>query len=142
MKVNEMRKDITSREDIELLVNSFYTSVQHDPLIGPIFNDIANVDWNLHLPKMYDFFETIILGNRGFKGNPMEVHFKLNQQFQLKPEHFDRWKSLFYENVDINFEGENASAAKQKASSIADLMFFKISVQNGDKPIINFKNKF
>lgn len=126
-----MKKDITSRTDIELLVNSFYTSVQHDELIGPIFNDVAKVDWDKHLPKMYDFFETVILGQKGFKGNPMETHFKLNNEFPLKSEHFERWKNLFYNAINTNFEGDNASVAKQKATSIADLMLFKLSNQSG-----------
>jgi len=133
-----MKKEIESREDIELLVNSFYASVQQDDLIGPIFNDIANVNWSHHLPKMYDFFETIILGHKGFKGNPMETHFKLNQQFPLKPEHFERWKALFFQTIDSHFKGNTATEAKQKATSIADLMFFKISNINGTIPFINY----
>jgi len=122
-----MKSDIATRSDIEQLVNSFYSKVQNDDVIGPIFNDIAKVDWEHHLPKMYEFFETIILGQKGFKGNPMETHFTLNQQFPLQPQHFERWKSLFFATVDEHFEGDTANAAKQKATSIADLMLFKIS---------------
>ena len=125
-----MKKDIETRTDIELLVNSFYQSIQKDDLIGPIFNNIARVNWEEHLPKMYDFFETIILGHKGFKGNPMETHFKLNQKFPLKTEHFERWKGLFQTNIDSLFSGTIAEEAKQKASSIADLMFFKITNLN------------
>lgn len=122
-----MKKDLESRGDIELLVNTFYASVQKDDMIGPIFNDVAKVDWNHHLPKMYNFFETILLGGRGFKGNPMEVHFSLNQKTPLLPEHFERWQQLFSRAVDQLFEGETAEEAKQKASSIANLMMFRIN---------------
>jgi len=122
-----MKTDIQTRDDIERLVNTFYTKVQQDELIGPIFNNVAKVDWAVHLPKMYEFFETIILGQKGFKGNPMETHFKLNQQFPLQPEHFERWKNLFYSTIDDLFEGTKADEAKQKATSIADLMFYKIT---------------
>ncbi len=121
-----MKKDIHSREDIELLVNSFYQKVQQDSLIGYIFTEVAKVNWEHHLPKMYDFWETILLGQKGFKGNPMEVHFKLHQKHPLVEKHFERWKNIFYTTVDENFEGELAEQTKQKASSIADLMFFKI----------------
>lgn len=133
-----MKKDIESREDVEVLVNSFYSRVQQDDLIGPIFNDVAKVDWGHHLPKMYDFFETIILGHKGFKGNPMETHFKLNRQFPLKPEHFDQWKSLFFATIDELFEGLNASEAKQKATSIADLMFYKINNLSGNINVLKY----
>lgn len=122
-----MKKDLTSREDIELLVNSFYSKVRQDELIGPIFNEIARVDWAHHLPKMYDFFEAVLLGIKGFKGNAMETHFKLNEKFPLLPEHFDRWKSLFFATLEELFEGPQTQEATQKVRSIADLMLFKIS---------------
>jgi hemoglobin len=128
-----MKRELNSRDDIELLVNSFYERVQQDELIGHIFNDIAKVNWQHHLPKMYDFWETILFGQKGFKGNPMEVHFKLNQLHPLLAEHFERWKSIFFETVEEHFEGEFADFAKQKAQSIADLMFFKINIK--DNPI-------
>ncbi|MGV3705655.1 MAG: group III truncated hemoglobin [Arcticibacter sp.] len=122
-----MNKDLESREDIELLVNSFYNKVQEDELIGYIFTDVARVNWDHHLPKMYDFWETILFGKKGFKGNPMEVHFKLDKIHPLEQKHFDRWKEIFYEVVDQHFSGEMALLAKQKASSIADLMLYKIT---------------
>ncbi|RYF45344.1 MAG: sec-independent protein translocase TatC, partial [Cytophagaceae bacterium] len=43
---------LDSPEAVRLLVNSFYDKVQVDPLIGPIFMDVAEVDWASHLPKM------------------------------------------------------------------------------------------
>ncbi|MBC8053693.1 MAG: group III truncated hemoglobin [Sphingobacteriaceae bacterium] len=131
-------KDLISREDIELLVNAFYQKVQKDDVIGFIFNDVAKVNWEQHLPKMYDFWETILFGQKGFKGNPMEVHFKLNQKQALGDREFERWKALFNTTVDENFEGEFAELAKQKAQSIADLMLFKINTSG--KSIIEVKN--
>lgn len=121
-----MEKDIESRQDIELLVNTFYGKVKEDNLIGYIFQDVAKVNWDLHLPKMYDFWETILFGQKGFKGNPMEVHFKLNMIHPLEAEHFDRWKELFNNVVNELFSGPFATLAKQKAESIAGLMLFKM----------------
>jgi hemoglobin len=122
-----MKPDIQTRQHIEQLVDSFYTKVKDDDTIGHIFNEVAKVDWSHHLPKMYDFFETVILGQKGFKGNPMETHFTLNKKFPLQNEHFSRWKDLFFATIDELFEGETAQEAKQKATSIADLMLFKIT---------------
>ena len=134
-----MKKDLNTRRDIELLVDSFYQKVEQDDLIGHIFTYVAKVNWAHHLPKMYDFWETILFGEKGFKGNPMEVHFKLNQEYPLEERHFERWKDLFYSTVDEHFEGEFANLVKQKARSIADLMLYKISTSA--KPIITVKNK-
>ena len=129
-----MKRDIESRKDIQIIVDSFYLKVRNDTLIGHIFEDIARVDWTTHLPKMYDFWETVLFGEKGFKGNPMEVHFKLNKTYPLEEKHFERWKELFDETVNERFEGTYAVLIKQKAASIAGLMLFKIKGGLINKP--------
>ncbi|MDY0906713.1 group III truncated hemoglobin [Pedobacter sp. CFBP9032] len=120
-------KDIETRADIILLVDHFYSKVQDNQTIGPIFTQVANVDWSHHLPKMYDFWESVLFGKAIYKGNPMLTHFALNEKAPLKTEEFNTWKTIFYEVVDELFAGENAETIKQKAQSIADLMHFKIN---------------
>jgi hemoglobin len=122
-----MKKDIHNREDIILLVDTFYKNVALNKQIGPVFTDVAKVDWSHHLPKMYDFWESILFGKAIYKGNPMLTHFALNEQTPLQTEAFETWKNLFFQTVDDLFVGENADLIKQKAQSIADLMHFKIN---------------
>ncbi|MBC7654601.1 MAG: group III truncated hemoglobin [Oligoflexus sp.] len=122
-----MKKDIENHIDIKLLVDTFYDKAVADESLGPIFNDVAKVNWGHHLPIMYAFWESTLLGKIGYKGNPMDAHFKLNQQIKLTPEMFNQWKTLFIETVDENFEGKIANEAKQRAVSIADLMYYKIN---------------
>jgi len=129
-----MKVDIQSREDIILLVDAFYKEVQNNQKIGPIFTDVAKVDWNHHLPKMYDFWESILFGKAVYKGNPMLTHFKVKEKAILQEEEFTEWKNTFFATVDQLFEGENAEIIKQKAQSIADLMHFKL---NSPKTKIN-----
>ncbi|MFC3559669.1 group III truncated hemoglobin [Pedobacter jamesrossensis] len=129
-----MKSDINNREDIILLVDTFYAKVQQNNKIGPIFNNIAKVDWSHHLPKMYDFWESILFGKAIYKGNPMLTHFALREKANLHQEEFNTWKALFFDTVDTLFAGENAEIIKQKAQSIADLMHFKL---NAPKPKIN-----
>jgi len=54
-----MKTDIENRNDLILLVDTFYKEVQQNNTIGPIFTETAKVDWSHHLPKMYDFWESI-----------------------------------------------------------------------------------
>jgi hemoglobin len=122
-----MKNDINDRNDIILLVDTFYKNVALNKQIGPIFTDVAKVDWSHHLPKMYDFWESILFGKAIYKGNPMLTHFALNEQTPLQAEAFETWKNLFFQTVDDLFKGENADLIKQKAQSIADLMHFKIN---------------
>ncbi len=121
-----MKKDIQTQDDIKLLVNNFYKKATVNEYLGYIFNDVAKVNWEHHLPVMYAFWESVLLGVIGYKGNPIDAHFHLNEKIPLTADHFNIWKSLFLETVDENFEGEVAKMAKEKAISIADLMFFKI----------------
>lgn len=121
-----MKKDIENMEDIQLLVDSFYGKVNEDEMLSPIFNKVAKVNWEKHLPIMYKFWGSNLFGERGYVGNPMDAHFRLNKKKKLTDENFNRWKSLFIETVDQLFDGEVAERAKKNAISIADLMFFKL----------------
>ena len=121
-----MKKDITSRKDIELLVNEFYTKVKQDRAIGFIFSDIAEVNWEKHLPVMYDFFENMLFYTGTYTGNPMELHKHVNRLFPLTTAHFDQWNHLFSSTVDELFEGTTASLVKQRAKSISTVMQIKI----------------
>jgi hemoglobin len=122
--------DISSRKDVELLVTSFYERVTKDDTIGFIFTDIMKVDWDKHLPKMYDFWETILLGASKYYGNTMGVHFDVNRKVKLEAKHFDKWIELFFSTIDSLFAGPVAETAKKRAKSVADLMVFKMDQEN------------
>ena len=113
-------KDIESREDIKLLVNTFYDNLQKEEKeLDHLFNDVAKIDWETHLPKMYDFWETLLFHKNVYKGNPMKVHVDLNKKSALKKENFEQWLKLFKATVDDLFEGKIANIAKQRAESVA-----------------------
>ena len=44
--------DLDSPGEIAEMVRRFYQDVAQDDLLGPVFNDVARVDWNEHLPKL------------------------------------------------------------------------------------------
>jgi hemoglobin len=117
-----MKNDISSREDIIRLVDRFYDQVRSDQVIGFLFNEIARVDWQKHLPRMYDFWENIVFQSGSYNGNPMIVHAQLHQKYPLSRGHFDQWLNLFESTVDDLFEGEKASLIKTRAASIAVVM--------------------
>lgn len=122
-----MKKDIENREDIRVLINTFYDTMLDDPLLGPIFTEVAQIQLSDHLPVLYDFWESVIFHSAKYKGNPMEVHLDLHEKHRLNKTHFDQWLGLFNESVDQLFEGEKATLAKERARSIAILMLMKIN---------------
>lgn len=116
-----MKEDIRNAADIKNLIDTFYEKVQSDDVIGYIFNDVAKVDWPSHLPKMYAFWEFLLLGTPdAYRGNPIQKHFELHAKHPLKIEHFDRWLALFQGTVDELFEGKGADDAKFRAYAIAE----------------------
>ncbi len=130
IKPPHMKKDIENANDIKILVDTFYQKAVENDLLGPIFNDIAKVNWQHHLPIMYSFWSSVLLATPGYVGNPMDAHFRLNQKITLTDADFNTWKDLFVQTVTDLFEGEIANEAKKKAISIADLMFYKIQNYN------------
>ncbi len=121
-----MKNDIATRADVELLVNTFYDGIRVHSLLGPIFNDMAKVNWETHLPKMYSFWSSLLLGEHSFSGNPMATHVALSKNIPLTALEFSEWIELFNATVDDLFEGEKANEAKIRAANIARLMLFKI----------------
>jgi len=121
-----MKPDILGRSDIKMLVDAFYGRVRNDSTLAYLFDDVARVVWDRHLPRMYDFWENVIFQTGTFRGNPMVAHARLHQLSPLTTEHFDRWLGLFIATVDDYFEGVNADVAKKRASSISQVMQYKI----------------
>jgi hemoglobin len=122
-----MKPDINDREDIELLVNSFYEKVRVNPTLGYIFDEVAKLDWNLHLPKMYSFWASLLLGEHSYTGNPMLIHMQLGKRTAMTEVEFSEWLRLFTLTVNELFEGERAVEALKRADNIARLMLHKIA---------------
>jgi len=118
--------DIEQREDIVFIVNEFYEKVRKNEILGPIFNDIAQVNWEKHLPIMYSFWASILLDEHSYAGNPMPKHINLSTQTKMAEQQFQEWLSLFHETIDQNYSGPTAEKAKVRATNIARLMLTKM----------------
>jgi hemoglobin len=71
---------ISSRNDISLLVNTFYSKIREDEMLGPIFNKhIPEDKWPEHLSKLSDFWESNLFDVRKFKGNPSAKHINVDK---------------------------------------------------------------
>lgn len=125
-------RTLDSPEAVRFLVDSFYEKVQVDPFIGPIFTDVAHVDWSKHLPKMYAFWESLILGNNAYDGHPFRPHLIINQKHTLTIDHFERWLQLFSATLSENFIGEAADQVRQRATQIALVWNNKLEYLNND----------
>lgn len=117
-----MKEDIKSHADIQHLVEAFYTRVQKDSLIGPIFIGVIKDKWPEHLEKLSSFWNTVLFSEPGYSGSPFGPH----AQMPLSQEHFNTWISLFTETVDTYFKGAKAEEAKERAKKMAEMFLLKI----------------
>ncbi|WP_320780538.1 group III truncated hemoglobin [Streptomyces sp. CRN 30] len=111
--------DIRDRRDVETLVDSFYRRVLADPLIGPLFTEVARVDWPAHLRIMADFWESSLLTPGVYRRNALRAHRDLHAEHPLRHEHFDRWLELWTATVRRTYVGPVADRAVTRARTVA-----------------------
>jgi hemoglobin len=126
-----MTRDLADRADVEQLVGTFYRSAFADPLIGPIFTDVAKMDLDHHMPIMCDFWETVLWRAGLYRRNALQIHMVLSARHPLEQEHFDRWLTLWTSTVDDLFAGPKADLAKLLAMRIAGSIHRRVQGRSG-----------
>jgi hemoglobin len=122
-------KELREREDVHLLVNTFYSQVRKDTILGSVFNVlIKEKDWPAHLNRMVDFWECNLFFRPTFKGNPIQVHRKVDTGYNYHTNkcHYERWVELWCQTVDQHFEGEKAELAKLRAMKMGKQLLSKV----------------
>lgn len=121
------KKDINSREDVYLLVSSFYKKVRKHEVLGPFFNDVIK-DWDAHLERLTTFWESSLFLKTKYLGNPLEVHVKVDKENNnsITELHFGIWLNLWFQTIDALFEGDYAENAKRRARKMGTFLYLKI----------------
>jgi len=114
--------DLDSRENIELFVDRFYEQVLSDPVLAPIFMDVAGIELQEHLGHIKDYWGKLLLGDRAYRRHTMNIHRALHTKRELQQADFMRWLRLFQATVDEGFTGSRADRAKRIAATIAENM--------------------
>jgi hemoglobin len=115
--------DISTIDDIRLLVHAFYDDVRRNPVIGPIFIGAVRDRWPEHLETMVRFWQTIILGEPAYTGNPFPLHMRM----PLQQKHFEAWLELWTSTVDRLFAGGKAEETKDRAGKLAVMFLSKLN---------------
>lgn len=119
-------KPIETRADVEFMVHTFYKKVLDDALLAPHF---AHVNWELHMPRMIQFWCFVLLDTEGFTGNVFDKHVHLD----IGKEHFTRWLALFHDTVNTHFTGPKADLANQRAELLGYTFSTKMEQLKKDK---------
>ncbi|HXY57817.1 MAG TPA: group III truncated hemoglobin [Methylocystis sp.] len=95
---------------IEACVRSFYAKGAADPLLGPVFDKIPELE--KHLGVVVNFWSKSLLHTERYDGHPFSAHINL----PIEPEHFARWLQLFSETAKETLPETQAAQAIAKAS--------------------------
>jgi hemoglobin len=88
-------RDLDTPEEIAEMVRRFYSDVAQDDLLGPIFNDVARVDWSEHLPEAGCVLVSSAARQAAYHGNPFRAHALVHAKRHFTSAHFERWLGLF-----------------------------------------------
>lgn len=114
--------DIAGRADVHDLVVAFYRDVVFDDLLEPVFGEVAEVDWALHIPKLIDYWCRVLFGEVGYRGALLAAHRHVHDLEPLRIEHFDRWYELWVASIDSRWHGPTAEQAKTHAAQIGTVL--------------------
>lgn len=116
------RPDIRSRADVRRVVDAFYRGLVDDPMLGPYF---AAVDLDEHVPRLVDFWSSIVFQTGTYRGRPFDTHARLEG---LEARHFRRWLGRFEATLDAYFAGRRTERMKQRARQIATVFQSKLDL--------------
>lgn len=121
------KPDIQNREDVFVLVSSFYDKIKKHEFLGPFFKQAIN-DWDAHIENLTNFWESSLFLQTRYYGDPLKVHVKVDEvnNNTITQEHFGHWLNLWFQTIDEHFEGQYAVNAKRRAQKMGTFLFLKI----------------
>ena len=124
------RRDVEER-DLHELLTAFYDTVELEPLLAPYF---AVVDMEAHMPRIVDFWSTLLWHTGRYSGNAFRPHLDMAG---LTGEHFARWLSTLERTIDARFAGPSAERMKALGHRIAYSMQLRLGIPpfEEDRPV-------
>jgi hemoglobin len=110
------------QNDVATLVHVFYGDVRADPELGPLFENAIGDGWDAHLGRMVDFWSTVLLGARAYRGNVFGKHMELG--LHVRPRHFLRWLTIWGRTTSRLFDGDSAAELQQIAQGVARNLYY------------------
>ena len=118
----KLKGDLRNKEDIRLLIDTFYQRVKNDELLSPIINEKNIPNWSDHITVVCEFWEAALLNKSARPGEAAQKHLEL----PLTSHHFDRWVTLFHLTLDDLYAGHVAEEAKFQAHKMAEVFRTKL----------------
>ena len=110
-------------EELYPLLVAFYDVVMRDPLLAPYF---APVDMVAHMPRIVDFWSTMLFHTGRYAGNAFRPHLAMPG---LSAAHFARWVATLEATVDARHSGASAERMKELAHRVAYGMQLRLGIE-------------
>lgn len=102
--------------DIDRVVADFYAAIRMHPGLGPVFASHVT-DWPAHEARIASFWRNAILMERGYDGNPLQVH---RAAGNVRPGMFSPWLALFDSTLTRNLPPDTAAQWSALAHRIGE----------------------
>jgi hemoglobin len=127
-------RDLDTRTEIHDMVVAFYRELAMDPALGRIFEQVAEVDWAEHIPRLVDYWCRVLLGDPTYQGAILQAHQRVHDLERFEPAHFIRWYELFVTVIDDGWSGPFTDEAKAHAGKIAGSLARHLGVAPAAEP--------
>ncbi len=120
-----MKRDVSTRADVEQVVNALYDSLLANEITAPKF---AHLDIKTHLPTIYNFWCFLLqieTDKYSYKGGVFTPHIPL----QLEEIHFEIWLGSLAKGLS-EFEGPVAEGWMKKAQEQALFFQYKLGIKD------------
>lgn len=117
-----MQAEEITRENIRMLVMTFYAKIIKDETVGPFFiaklgDNMNSEHWKSHLETIVNFWSSLAFGKPKYDGNLFLPHTRLGR---LKRETFEQWLTLFAETLDEVYVEAIGLKFKERSRLIAN----------------------
>jgi hemoglobin len=111
-------RDLDTPQEINEMVRRFCADVAQDDMLGPVFNEVAKVDWSEHLPKLTSFWCRALLGMPGYSRNPFRARTR-PRPTSLHGEAFRALAVRVPRTLELGWVGPQAQRAAALAQNVA-----------------------
>jgi hemoglobin len=114
--------DLDSPAAIDRFVDAFYARVLADPLLAPLFLDVAGIELQAHLPRIKAYWAKMLLGDAAYRRHMMARHRAVHRRSRFTDAHYERWLALFELTLSEQASGPVSERAGELARRIAGNM--------------------
>lgn len=123
--------DLDCRENIDAMVHGFYQRLLKDPVMAPVFLEVAGIDLQQHLPTICQYWYKMLLGEQDYQRHMMAKHRALDDREPLTGEHHERWLGHFMANLEGRFAGPMTDRARLIAQRVMHNLYMQLSARRG-----------